>query len=268
MPCLYTQSHEAFMPTEYAGSPWHPRLLHGSAVSALFAFHLQRRGLDYPGFQLSRLGIAMLRPVPKAPLRMEQEVVRDGNRLKLVDMKLYDDQRLVARAEIMWQKRQQVTLPEYTPALKTPPPGPEGQTPLDIQQMLQDKGLPTPPGFHSHVQVRQVTPWNERGNSTSWVHWPHAIVDEQPVSQLEQVCLLSDLGNGTGQFNFQPGMGTINADIQLSLHRNPVSDWLALSSRILVTESGIGVIKTDVFDQQGEIGALINHVQPNGEYSG
>jgi len=267
MPCLYHQRGDLFEPTEYARSPWHPDLLHGGPVAALFGYHLARwPGTD--GFQLSRLSLTMLRPVPRAPLAMVMEPVREGRRMKMVALSLYAGDNLVARGEGLWQKKQPVQLPDHAPVPEPPPAGPEGIAPFSIQQMLDDKGLAIPSGFHTHVQVRPVTPWDERGQSTAWLHWPAQIVDQQAVTPLEQACMLSDLGNGTGQLNYGAGVGTINADIVLTLSRDPTTDWIALSSRAQCQPQGTGVVHSQVFDSLGAIGYVLQSVQPNREFNG
>lgn len=268
MACLYNQSGTHFEPTDFATSPWHPQLLHGASVAALFAWHLERWGREQPHMQLSRLSLDLLRPVPRAPLRMTQAMIRDGQRLKLLALELYAGDRLVTRGEALWQRRQPVTLPDYAPQPEGPPAGPEDVDDFSIQAMLDSKGLTIPEGFHSHVSVRPLTPWNEQGQGTCWVHWPHAIVDAHPVTPLEQVCLLSDLGNGVGQLNLGNRVGAINADIVLSLSRYPVSSWIALSSRALFTADGIGAVRSSVYDVEGEIGCILQSVQPNGEFDG
>ena len=268
MACLYNQSGQGFEPTALAASPWHPDLLHGASVAALFAWHLARWGQQHPEMRLTRMSLDLLRPVPRAALTMTRKMIRDGQRLKLVGFDLHAGERLVARGETLWQRMREVPLPDYAPRPEPPPAGPDALADFSIQAMLDAKGLSIPEGFHSHVCVRPLTPWNEQGQSTAWVHWPHAIVDDQPVTPLEQVCLLSDLGNGTGQLNFGNRIGAINADIGLSLFRYPVSAWIALSSRALFSADGIGVVRSSVYDENGEIGCILQSVQPNGEFEG
>ena len=265
MACLYNQSGDLFVPTDYAVSPWHPGLLHGGSVAALFGHQLAIHGEALAGFQLSRQTLNLLRPVPRAPLSLRAEPLREGKRLHVLQLSLYAGQRLVARSESLWQRQQPVVLPDYAPQPRVLPSGPAGLADFSIQKMLDDKGLAIPEGFHSHIPV---TPWNEQGESTSWLRWPHAIVDHQPVPELAHVCLVSDLGNGTGQLNFGNRVGAINADITLSLVRYPESAWLALSSRALFCADGVGVVQSTVYDERGEIGAILQSVQPNGEFSG
>ena len=78
MPSLYHQCGDHFEPTEYARSPWHPGLLHGASVAALFGFHLARWGHEHADLRMTRLSLDLLRPVPMAPLAMRQTVLRDG----------------------------------------------------------------------------------------------------------------------------------------------------------------------------------------------
>jgi acyl-CoA thioesterase len=266
--CLYHRFDQLFTPTPVAGSPWHPSLLHGGAVSALFGLAIDEQARQWPAFTVNRITMNLLRPVPMAPLAVRHQWLREGNRLRLLQVDILDEDRLVARAEALMQKHSPVVLPDYAPRPAAAPRGPEGLPAFDIQAFLDAKGLPIPEGFHTRVQVREVSPWDERGAATGWIRVPVHIVAGVPLTPLSRVCMVSDLGNGTGQLNLGEGIGCINADITLSLFRYPRSEWLCLSSDAQVSEQGCGVVATRLFDEEGAIGHVLQSVQANGEFRG
>jgi acyl-CoA thioesterase len=266
--CLYHRIDNIFSPTPVAGSPWHPSLLHGGAVSALFGQVIAEQAALWPGFMVNRISMNLLRPVPMSALRVSTDWLREGNRLRLLQVDIESDGRLVARAEALLQKCGSVTLPDYAPRPAPPPPGPDGLPVFDIQAFLDSKGLPIPPGFHSRVQVHEVTPWDERGAATCWIRVPVEIVAGVPLTPLTRVCMAADLGNGTGQLNLGEGLGCINADISLSLFRYPQSEWICFSSDAQLSEQGCGVVHTRLYDSEGAIGHVMQCIQTNGEFRG
>ena len=266
--CLYQRLENVFNPTPVAGSPWHPSLLHGGAVSALFGQVISEQAARHPDFIVNRITMNLLRPVPMQALTVSSQWLREGNRLRLLQVDVYAAGRLVAQAEALLQRTSPVVLPDYAPRPAMPPAGPEGLPVFDIQSMLDSKGLSIPPGFHTRVQVRELSPWNEQGATTAWLHIPVHIVAGVPLNPLSRVCMLSDLGNGTGQLNLGGGMGCINADITLSLLRYPVSEWICFSSEAQLSQQGCGVVHTRLYDSEGAIGHVLQSIQTNGEFSG
>ena len=265
---LYHQQGSVYSPTSVAGSPWHPSLLHGGAVSALFGQLISEQAAHWPAFSLNRVSMDLWRPVPMQALTTSLRILRDGQRLKLIELLISAGDRPVARAQALLQRRQAVTLPDYAPPPAAPPPGPEGCAPFSIQAMLDDKGLVIPHGFHTRVEVREVTPWQEKGAACGWLRVPVEIVAGVPLNPISQACMIADLGNGTGQLNLGRGVGCINADIVLSLFAYPRSEWLCLCSESMLSAEGVGAVYSEVFDEQGAIGRIMQSIQTNGEFDG
>lgn len=265
---LFDRDGDVYLPTPASGSPWHPNMLHGGAVSGLFGFGVDQQALAWPEFRLGRLTMDLLRPVPRAPLTLGCELRRDGGRLKVMDLTLHHDDTLVASASAVLQKAHQVRLPAHAPVPAAPPPGPEGLEETGIQAMLDAKGLKIPRGLHSRVQLRPVTPWNESGRGTSWLRLPVTIVAQTPLTPLVQAALLSDLSNGVAQLNLGNATGTINADINLSLFRYPDGDWLAIEAQTQLQLTGLGLVHATLFDTAGAFGHVTQVVQSYGEFTG
>lgn len=265
---LYRREDNTFTPGPAAGSPWHPSLLHGGAVAGLLGLLIEEQMTGWPDFMVSRVTMNLLRPVPMAPLDALARVERDGQRMKLVQVEIRAGDKTVARAEGLLQRRGGVTLPPYAPRPSSAPAGPDGLADFSIQQMLDDKGLNIPEGFHTRVQVRPLTPWNEQGQGTCWLRLPLQVVEEQALSPFVRVAMTADLGNGVGQLNLGDGRGTINADITLSLSRYPVSEWLCLQAEAEVRDTGLGLVHSRLYDSEGAFGHVLQTVQPNAEFGG
>lgn len=265
---LFERQGSDFTATEACRSPWHPGILHGGAVSALFGLLAEEYLQQHPAFVLNRLSMNLFKPVPLATLNTRIEVVRDGGRLKLVRFYLSCQGKPVADAEALLQKTRALELPAWAPASHPVPAQPDTLSEFTIQDLLEEQGVDIPHGFHSRVRVRAVTPWNEEGATTAWLDVPLEILPGQPLTPLTRVCMLSDLGNGSGQLKLGEALGTINADIVLTLSRYPNSEWICFDSHAMFQPNGVGITHTRLFDTEGEIGHVLQAVQPNGDYQG
>ena len=268
MESLFHRDGELFVPSDAAGGPWHPELLHGGAVSGLMTFAVLEALSPWPEFRLARITVDMMRPVPKAPLAVSSRLVRDGGRVKLLEVQISAGERVLTLARAVAQRPAPAPLPDYAPRPEPAPEGPEGIAEEGIQDMLDAKGLDIPTGFHTRVVLRPLTPFDERGQGTCWIHVPLNVVAGEPVSPLMHLGMVADLGNGVGQLNYGNAVGTINVDISLHLFRHPRSTWVCLESGARAEPDGMGVVNSRVFDEQGLIGHILQTVQPNGEYSG
>lgn len=265
---LFQRSGDQFLPLEAAGSPWHPRVLHGGSVSALMGVVVQQWLDDWPGFMVQRLTLDLLRPVPREPLHIRGSLLRDGGRLKILDLELFAGDRLVCQGRVLAQRGRAVTLPDYAPRPSAPPALPETLPESSVQGLLERKASDLPPGLHNHVLLREYTPWDERGQGIAWVRIPVEVVAGEAVTPFVRMAMVADMGNGAGQLNLGNNTGSINADINLALHGYPESEWICFDARALMNEQGLGVVHSRLYDTRGEIGHVLQTTQVNPEYSG
>ncbi|MFZ5755483.1 MAG: thioesterase family protein [Pseudomonadota bacterium] len=263
---LYARTGDVWLPTDTGGSPWHPSVLHGGTATGLMG-HAVAQHLP-AGFFPSRTTFDLLRPVPKAPLAVRAQTVRDGNRLKMVEVDVSHEGKTVCRASAVLVKMQDVSLPAYAPRPHAPPPGPDGLPAFSIQDMLDAKGLKIPRGLHSRVEVRSREPWQERGRNMSWLRLPVTIVENEALTPYVRTCLLCDLGNGVAQLNLGNAAGMINADVTLALYRLPAGEWVGFESETQVQANGAGIVHTTLYDTAGSIGTVVQVVMVNREFGG
>lgn len=69
---LYARDGEFFVPTEAAGSPWHPSVLHGGSATGLMGHAID--ALVPAGYVVTRVTMDLMRPVPKAPMTVHANV--------------------------------------------------------------------------------------------------------------------------------------------------------------------------------------------------
>ncbi len=254
------------VPTPLAASPWNPDMLHGGAPAGLLCHLLEQHAPA--GKQLCRVATDLLRPVPRQPLQTRVQVLRDGARLSLHVAELWHNDKLVARATGTWVKPHPVQLPAYAPQSCRMLPAPAFVETTDFSIIFGKKDIVIPPGLHTHMLIKPITPPLEQGSGRWWMTVPLEIVAGEPVTPITRVGLLSDFCNGVGQLNLGGNVGMINADITLQLHRIPEGEWIGLDGVGLVQPNGIGTTHCRLFDEEGEVGFVMQTVMPQAEFGG
>ncbi|MBZ2187530.1 thioesterase family protein [Alcanivorax sp. JB21] len=258
---LYTRDGDLFLPTSLANGPWHGAVLHGSAVAGLFGFLAEALVAEHPTFMLNRLTLDFMRPVPNAPLRSECLALRDGGRLKLWQIRLYAGDSLMAQALALAQYRDDVAVPDIAPRAPAPLPHHSTLDEMLMAEWMRTRRPDVPHSIHSLLEIRPLSPWNLSGYGKCWLRLPAAILAGTRPSPLVHLAMLADMGNGAAHLDLAPGLGTINADITLSLYRYPESDWIGMQAENLFQPHGTGIIHARLYDEQGGIGHVMQTVQ-------
>ena len=94
-----------YHPTPRTRGPWDPQSLHGRVIAGLIAHQIEHE-YGEPAFQPSRLTVDMFRVAPMKPMTVTTELVRDGNRIKVVDASMTDDEgTLIGRGNVVFLRR-------------------------------------------------------------------------------------------------------------------------------------------------------------------
>ena len=88
-----------FEPTEATTSPWDAGAQHGGPPTALLASCLDD-AFGRPGLRVARISMDFLGPVPRAPSRVQTELLRPGRRTQLSEASLWAGERRVAVARV------------------------------------------------------------------------------------------------------------------------------------------------------------------------
>ncbi len=265
---LFVHEGGRYHPTELAGGPWDRGVLHGGPPCGLLAHGLERAVAE-SGFQLARMTVDLLRPVPRRPLRLETVPVREGRRVQVVDARLLADGRTVCRASALMLRTGQVRPPPAALAHEEAPRGPDGLCTrpfVDPQRM--PAGTRVLPGFHTSVEARCVSWETGRGHGTIWMRLPMNVVEGEPLTPLSRVAALADFGNGVGQIDVDAQTGCINADVTMYLHRLPEGEWIGLEARALLEPEAVGVVRTRLYDAHGPIGHVLQALLTMPKFAG
>lgn len=262
---LFEREEDAFLPTGLTGSPWHPGILHGGAPAGLLAYCLER-AVD-SSLHPTRLTIDLMRPVPKAPLRVALRTLRTGKRIALQEATLLAEGKPVAIATALFVQPNPVEVPAHAPRQVCELPPPDGLEEINFREVLFAGNPDMPPGLHTTIQMRPITHTYGQGHGKAWLRLPATVVAGEPNSPFMLAALTSDFSNGVGQLAIRPGQGVINADISLQLLRLPRSQWIAVDARTLLQEEGLAMVQAQLYDSDGLIGQVTQTAMPMGEYS-
>jgi hypothetical protein len=254
---IFIPDGDLFVPTGLAASPWGATLLHGGPPAGLMARAIEHANLD-PEMQVVRLTIDLFRPVPKAPLRVETCVVREGKRIRVVDAVLYAGDELVSRAAALLLRR----VEDGVPGVVTPPSylaGPDGIETTGLNGRVPSEGPAGShlTGFHTTVEVRRLAGAIGHGRGAAWFRIPVPFVAGEETTPLVRAAATADFGSPMGSVRLKDGIGFINADITLYLHRMPEGEWLCLEAEGLVQPHGLGMSATVVHDLGGPVGRIV-----------
>ena len=259
MKSLFIVENNHYVPTEHAASPWGPVTIHGGASAGLMTALMEEQ-FQADRMQLVRLTVDLFRPVPMAPLEPRGRIIRDGKRIKLLEMSLFHEGLEICRSHGLVVEKQDVVLPAAAQLPSSPPQAiveafsqPEV---IGVNAINTTPGVEFPPGLHTLIPLKPVSLHLGEGKGCSWVRLPLNVREGIANSPLVNVATLADFANGFAQLYLNAGQGFINADLTLNLHRMPVDDWIAIDARTLAQSHGIAMVETVLYDQQGVIGRV------------
>ena len=259
MKSLFVDENGYYIPTEHAASPWGPVTIHGGASAGLMTSLIEEQ-FPTQTMQLARLTVDLFRPVPMAPLEPRRRTIRDGKRIKVLEVSLFHEGQEICRSNALIVEKQAIELPIHA-RLPTLPPQKfvdafVQDEVIGINAINKAAGVEYPPGLHTLIPLKPVFLNLGVGRGCSWVRLPLAVRAGIENSPLVNVATLSDFGNGFAQLYLSPEQGFINADITLNLHRMPVDDWIAIDAQARAQPNGISMVETVLYDQCGMIGRV------------
>jgi Thioesterase-like superfamily len=253
-PAVFTRDGDTWQPGGLARGPWDPRAQHGGAPSALLV-HIAESAMSEPGWQLARLSVELVRPVPIAPLTARHSAQSSRSTTRLT-IDLLAGETLVARAHALLLRGQALALPAglpgWSPATLTP-------LPQDCRDPVRIPGLPDGEYFHCMAIESRVAQGDisRSGPAAAWFRLIVPMVRGVPTSPAMRVAAAADFGNGLSWVLPVERYLFANADLSVHLHRMPVGEWVGLASETQADASGAGTTLTRLYDPQGPIGVAV-----------
>jgi hypothetical protein len=233
---------DGLQPVPEARSPWSADMLHGRLLAGLAARAAEATG-DDPAVRLTRLTVDMFRTPPMSALQVATRTLRDGRRVRVVDVSIRCGDVEVARASALM--------------LRTGP-HPNGETwrAPSWEAPLPDT-LPSPGELEigGGWDIRLLTPGGfftaERKRLWARDRW-QLVAGEEP-SPIVRAALAADLPNPLANSGAE-GLQFINADLTMVLGRRPESEWIGLEVDGHLGHDGIAVGTCTMHDTSGPIG--------------
>lgn len=244
-----------FESTELTRGGWSSDSQHAGLPAALLG-HALETFHPRTGFQIGRMSVEILGPIPIEPLSVRTRVVRTGRSVELLEGVLAGGRGAVMTAQA-WRFRlaeDPLDLPaEFVPT---------GQLRGPNTVAEQDSFLAThTTGFHAGIEFRFIAgSFATPGAGTCWIRLRYPVVAGTTPSPLERTLVAADSANGIGSVLdwSKPRIDSdylfINTDLTVNLHRPPEGEWVCVDAVPLTQRHGIGLMDSALFDVTGPLG--------------
>ena len=229
-----------------AAGPWDPRMQHGSAPAGLAVWSAEAIPTPVP-MRIARVTIDLMRPVPLAPLTLEREVLRQGRKIQLCEVRILAGGVVVAAASVLKIKAQRLVLPDEIAELPVELAGPEQSRP-DPAQFSSS-------AFVSGMSVRAARgKFGVKGPGAIWYRIDRPLIEGGGISQAMRAVIAADFCNGTAPALDFREWTFINADLTVNLAREPVGEWILLDGDCWIGSDGAGLAMARLADARGYFG--------------
>lgn len=232
--------------TPWAAGPWDPGLMHGGAPSALIAWAAEQVETPAP-MRISRLTIDLLRPAPVTEYAVETEVLRQGRKIQLVQVRLTAGGVEVTRGVVLKVREAELPLPgAFLPPLDEA--GPEA---CAAEPMISG----TPNNFGANFEMRRVRGgFGQHGPAANWFRQHRATILGRPISPAMRAASVADFSNGISSVLPFEDWTFINGDLTVSFARLPRGEWILSNAVSWLSPDGAGLAMTRLADRDGYFG--------------
>jgi hypothetical protein len=241
---FFTRDGDYYIPTQVANGPWDPKSLHGRVIIGLLGYVIeQRHGGD--DFVPARLTVDMFRlPNIMTPIEIRTKLIRDGLRIRIVEAEFVSGGVAMARASCQLLRRT-----ENPQGRVWSPPNWDAPLPASIPP-------PTDPklGMHGKWITRPIVgAMGSLGPRRLWMSEVRDLVEGTPLTPFVRVAVAADFASPFANAG-DDGLGFINSDVTLYLHRLPVTEWIGFEVVNHHATDGIAIGECWLYDEQGPIG--------------
>ncbi|HUO11672.1 MAG TPA: acyl-CoA thioesterase domain-containing protein [Caulobacteraceae bacterium] len=241
---FFRRAGDAYQPTPSSRGPWSETSLHGRVVAGLLAHVIEQR-YGAPEFMPARFTVDMYRLPDLSAAGVTVTPIREGNRIKVIDAEYLVDGVSMARATCVFLRKTQN--PEgnvWTPPNWDAPLPKDIQPPQDARNGMGGMWATRPisGGFGVLAAEKKL-----------WMSEVRDLVDGEAWTPFGRVAVAADFASPFANSGDQ-GLGWINADITLYLHRLPVTEWIGFEVKNHGATDGVAVGECWLHDEAGAIG--------------
>jgi Thioesterase-like superfamily len=226
----------------HAAGPWDPNMQHGGAPSSLVVWAAEQIPAPAP-MQIARATIDLMRPVPVAALTIETEVLREGRKIQLCAVRLKANGVLTVGATVLKVRKQAQPLPD---GIVEPP--------LDVASPEQSRIEPQNSPFGLGMTIRAARGrFGGVGPGAIWYRAERPLIAGASISQAMRAVVASDFCNASSALDFRKWT-FLNADLSVSMAREPVGEWILLDAVSWIGPDGAGLASARLADVKGYFG--------------
>jgi hypothetical protein len=241
---FFRKENDRFQPTRAGVGPWDPNSLHGRLIAGLLGHEIERLH-GAPEYLPARLTVDMYRLPDLSPVEVTTRVVRDGYRIKVIDAEFISNGVSCGRATCQLLRKTENPAGNVwqRPAWDAPKPA-------DIPEPEDRRG-----GMGGMWTVRPISgAFGSLGVRKLWMAEVRELVEGEPLTPFVRVAVAADFTSPFANAGDQ-GLGYINSDVTLYLHREPVSEWVGFEVFNHGATAGVAIGECILHDEQGPIGS-------------
>ena len=241
---FFVREGDTFVPTPSSRGPWDPKSLHGRVIAGLLGNEIERH-YGAPEFIPARLTVDMYRLPDLSPVEVTTRVVREGHRIKVVDAEFISAGISMGRATCQLLRRTE------NPAgnVWSPPPW-DAPLPKDITP--PENGRNPMGGMWATLPISGA--FGSVGKKRLWMSEVRELIGGEPLTPFARVALAADFASPFANAG-DAGLGYINSDITLYLHRLPVTEWIGFEVVNHGATEGVAIGECWLHDETGPIGS-------------
>jgi hypothetical protein len=243
---FFVRDGDRFIATELTRGPWSNEHQHGGPPAALLTTAMERAEPGAAEFQLARVTVEFLRPVPIAALDVDVQMTRPGQKVQRLEATLRASGTEVARATGLRIRAQELPLAPLPllPLL----PHPDSIAPFRFDFFRHAVG------YHLAVEARIVRGEWANGPVDAWMRARVPLVAGEPTTARAAVLIVADAESGVCP-PVDPFRYTFaNPDLTVYFARTPRSDWAGMQIVSTAWPDGIGLAHSELSDLQGSFG--------------
>lgn len=241
---FYVADGDRFLPQPIARGPWTATSLHGRVVIGLLGAEIERRH-GGPDYLPARLTVDMYRLPDLSTVEVATRVVRDGKRIKVIDAEFFSNGVSMARATCQLLLRTR-----NADGAVWEPPGWDAPSPAEIPEPEDRRG-----SLGGMWKVRPISGgMGSAGPRRLWMAEVRELVGGAPLTPFARVALSCDFASPFANAG-DKGLGYINTDVTLYLHRLPITEWIGYEVSNHHATDGVAIGECLVHDERGPIGS-------------
>jgi acyl-CoA thioesterase len=241
---FFRRDGDLFQPTPSSRGPWSPTSLHGRVVAGLLghAIEVQHGGAE---FMPARLTIDMYRLPDLSAAEVKVTPIREGYRIKVVDAEYIVGGVSMARATV-----QLLRTSENPEGVVWRPPTWDAPRPGDLAPPTDERS-----SMRGMWATRQIAGgFGTVGQKRLWMSEVRELVEGEALTPFTRVALAADFASPYANAG-DKGLGWINSDITLYLHRLPATEWIGFEVKNHGATAGVAIGECWLYDEEGPIGS-------------